>query len=197
MRQADRPEDAKVNAQAAHSTSPAISIPARPVFLVGMMGSGKSTVGRRLARRLERDFVDADKEIEKRCGVPVATIFEVEGEAGFRRREAALVDELTQRAGIVLATGGGAVLDEESRRHLRERGFVVYLCASAAELWNRLRTDRVRPLLRAANPKQRVADLVAARDPLYRECAHLVVVTGRQPVERVVREIVAALEART
>ena len=190
MRQADPSDGENGDSGAAPLPSPA------PIFLVGMMGSGKSTVGRRLANRLERDFVDADKEIEARCGVPVATIFEVEGEEGFRRREAALVDELTQRAGIVLATGGGAVLNEENRRHLHERGFVVYLCASVAELWNRLRTDRVRPLLRTADPKQRVADLVAARDPLYRECAHLVVVTGRQPVERVVREIVAALAAR-
>ena len=160
-----------------------------------MMGSGKSTVGRRLATRLGREFIDADKEIESRCGVPVATIFEVEGEEGFRRREAALIDELTQRAGIVLATGGGAVLDEDNRRHLRERGYVVYLSASVAELWNRLRTDRVRPLLRTSNPRQRVTELVAQRDPLYRECAHLVIVTGRQPAERVVREIVAALDA--
>lgn len=160
-----------------------------------MMGSGKSTVGRRLATRLGREFIDADKEIESRCGVPVATIFEVEGEEGFRRREAALIDELTQRAGIVLATGGGAVLAEDNRRHLRERGYVVYLSASVAELWNRLRTDRVRPLLRTPNPRQRVTELVAQRDPLYRECAHLVIVTGRQPAERVVREIVAALDA--
>lgn len=160
-----------------------------------MMGSGKSTVGRRLATRLGREFIDADKEIESRCGVPVATIFEVEGEEGFRRREAALIDELTQRAGIVLATGGGAVLAEDNRRHLRERGYVVYLSASVAELWNRLRADRVRPLLRTPNPRQRVTELVAQRDPLYRECAHLVVVTGRQPAERVVREIVAAIES--
>jgi shikimate kinase len=168
---------------------------ATPIFLVGMMGSGKSTVGRRLATRLGREFIDADKEIESRCGVPIATIFEVEGEEGFRRRESALIDELTQRAGIVLATGGGAVLAEDNRRHLRERGYVVYLSASVAELWNRLRTDRVRPLLRTPNPRQRVTELVAQRDPLYRECAHLVIVTGRQPAERVVREIVAALDA--
>jgi shikimate kinase len=190
MRQPDQspgPESHRDDAPGAQSLA--------PIFLVGMMGSGKSTVGRRLAARLGREFIDADKEIESRCGVPVATIFEVEGEEGFRRREAALIDELTQRAGIVLATGGGAVLAEDNRRHLRERGYVVYLSASVAELWNRLRTDRVRPLLRTPNPRQRVTELVAQRDPLYRECAHLVIVTGRQPAERVVREIVAALDA--
>jgi shikimate kinase len=165
----------------------------RPIFLVGMMGSGKSTVGRRLASALGRPFVDSDKEIERRCGVAIATIFEVEGEAGFRRREAALIEELSRQPGIVLATGGGAVLLEENRRLLRERGFVVYLCASVPELWHRLRSDKVRPLLRTPDPRQRIAELVEKRDPFYRECAHHVVITGRQPADKVVREIVASL----
>jgi shikimate kinase len=165
----------------------------RPIFLVGMMGCGKSTVGRRLAASLGRRFVDADKELEARCGVPIATIFEVEGEAGFRRREAALIDELTQEPGLVLATGGGAVLLEENRRRLRERGLVVYLRASVQDLWLRLRHDKVRPLLQTPEPRKRIAQLVEARDPLYQECAHLVVQTGRQPVERVVNEIVGSL----
>lgn len=167
----------------------------QPIFLVGMMGSGKSTVGRRLGAVLGRPFVDADKEIETRCGVPVATIFELEGEDGFRRREAALIDDLTRRDGLVLATGGGAVLLAENRRHLRERGFVVYLKASAHDLWLRLRNDRVRPLLRAPDPRRRIAELVDARDPLYQECAHLTIATGRQAVERVVAEVVASLPA--
>jgi len=167
----------------------------RPIVLVGMMGSGKSTVGRRLASALGRPFVDADREIESRCGVAIATIFEVEGETGFRRREAALIDELTRRYGLVLATGGGAVLLEETRGRLRERGLVVYLCASAAELWHRLRHDKVRPLLRTPDPRQRIAELVAQRDPLYRECAHLVVQTGRQPADKVVQEILGAIDA--
>jgi shikimate kinase len=175
----------------AHATRPDT-----PIFLVGMMGSGKSTVGRRLASTLGRPFIDSDKEIEQRCGVTVATIFEVEGEAGFRRREAALVDELSARPGLVLATGGGAVLLEENRRHLRERGFVVYLCASVSELWHRLRHDKVRPLLRTPNPRQRIAELVTERDPLYRDCAHLVVMTGRQPVDMVVREIHRAMQVQ-
>lgn len=167
--------------------------PERPIILVGMMGSGKSTVGRRLASALGRPFVDADREIESRCGVAIATIFEVEGEEGFRRREAALIDELTLRSGLVLATGGGAVMLEENRGRLRERGLVVYLCASAAELWHRLRHDKVRPLLRTPDPRQRIAALVAQRDPLYRECAHLVVQTGRQPADRVVQQILDAI----
>ena len=177
-----------------HEASPTCSDP--PIILVGMMGCGKSTVGRRLAAALGRPFVDSDKEIERRCGVAVATIFEVEGEEGFRRREAALIDELSRRSGLVLATGGGVVLLEENRRRLRERGFVVYLCASVAELWQRLRNDKVRPLLRTPDPRKRIAELVDQRDPLYRECAHRVIMTGRQPAERVVQEIVGALDAR-
>ena len=165
----------------------------RPIFLVGMMGSGKSTVGRRLAAALGRPFIDADRELEARCGVPIPTIFELEGEEGFRRREAALIDDLTRRDGLVLATGGGAVLLEENRRRLRERGCVVYLNASVQDLWLRLRHDRARPLLRTADPRRRIAELVEARGPLYQACAHLTVLTGRQPVERVVAEIVAAL----
>jgi shikimate kinase len=163
------------------------------VFLVGMMGAGKTTVGRRLARRLGWAFVDADRELEARLGVPIATIFELEGEAGFRRREAALIDELTARRALVLATGGGAVLDPANRSALSARGRVVYLRASVADLWQRLRRDKVRPLLRAPDPRARVEQLVAARDPLYREAAHLVVDTGRQPVEQVVDAILARL----
>ncbi|MEK9721532.1 MAG: shikimate kinase [Quisquiliibacterium sp.] len=168
---------------------------ALPIFLVGMMGSGKSTVGRRLAQALGRPFIDADREIETRCGVPISTIFEVEGEDGFRRREAALIDEFSERAGAVLATGGGAVLSDQNRRLLRERGMVIYLSASVSELWHRLRHDKVRPLLRTPNPRERIAELVGERDPLYRDCAHLVVQTGRQSVDRVVDEILRKLDA--
>jgi len=165
----------------------------RPIFLIGMMGSGKSTVGRRLATVLSRDFIDADKELEARCGVPITTIFELEGEDGFRRREATLIEDLTRKPGLVLATGGGAVLLEENRRHLHERGLVVYLRATVQELWLRLRNDKVRPLLRAPDPRRRIAELVELRDPLYQECAHVIVNTGRQPVDKVVREIVERL----
>ena len=169
--------------------------PRTSIFLVGMMGSGKSTVGRRLALALGRDFVDADKELEARCGVPVSTIFDLEGEAGFRRREAALIDEMTRQPGLVLATGGGAVLLEENRQALHSRGYVVYLRATIQELWQRLRHDKVRPLLRTANPRQRIAELLDTRDSLYLQAAHLTVMTGRQPAERLVADIIEQLPA--
>ena len=169
--------------------------PRTSIFLVGMMGSGKSTVGRRLALALARDFVDADKELEARCGVPVSTIFDLEGETGFRRREAALIDEMSRQPGLVLATGGGAVLLEENRQALHSRGYVVYLRATIQELWQRLRHDRVRPLLRTANPRQRIAELLDARDDLYLQAAHLTVMTGRQPAERLVADIIEQLPA--
>ena len=172
------------------ATAPAL--PAA-LFLVGMMGAGKTTVGRRLARRLERPFVDADRELEARLGVPIPTIFELEGESGFRRREAAIIDELTRREPIVLATGGGAVLDPANRAALHERGRVVYLRASVGDLWHRLRRDKVRPLLKAPDPRARIEELVRLRDPLYREVAHLVVDTGRQPVDQVVDAILLRL----
>ncbi len=165
----------------------------RNLILIGMMGSGKSTVGKRLALLLGRPFVDADTMLEQRCGVPVSTIFELEGEAGFRRREAQLISELVQPSGCVLATGGGAVLDPASRALMHRDGFVVYLQAGVADLWHRLRRDRGRPLLRTSDPRARIEALVAHRDPLYRETAHLVITTGRQPVERAVADIAAAL----
>ena len=131
-----------------------------------MMGAGKTTIGRRLARRLGWSFVDADRELESRMGVSIATIFELEGEEGFRRREVALIDELTQRAATVLATGGGAVLNERNREVLHERGCVVYLHAAPGDLWHRLKRDTVRPLLRAPDPRGRIEALALARDPL-------------------------------
>ncbi|MFT3801343.1 MAG: shikimate kinase [Burkholderiaceae bacterium] len=167
----------------------------RPIILVGMMGCGKTTVGRRLAARLGREFVDADKEIEARCGVAVATIFELEGETGFRLREAQLIDELTLRRDLVIATGGGAVLREENRRRLHDRGFVIHLRASLPELWHRLRHDKSRPLLRTANPRQKIAELIQAREPLYEAVSHASVMTGRQSAERVVADIIAMLPA--
>jgi shikimate kinase len=159
-----------------------------------MMGAGKTTVGRRLARRLGWAFVDADRELEARLGVGIPTIFEVEGEAGFRRREAALIDELTRHERLVLATGGGVVLDPGNRETLHSRGRVIYLRASVGDLWHRLRRDRLRPLLQTADPRARIEQLVAEREPLYREVAHLVVDTGRQPVETVVAAIIGRLD---
>ena len=169
--------------------------PATPITLVGMMGSGKSTVGRRLAVALQRPFIDADKELEARCGVTIATIFELEGEEGFRNRETLLIGELSSRAGIVLATGGGAVLRPANREVLRANSLAIYLRAALPGLWHPLPHHKVRPLLRAPNPRQRIAELLALRDPLYEETAHLVVLTGRQPAERLAADIIGQLPA--
>lgn len=168
---------------------------AAPIFLVGMMGVGKTTIGRQLAAALGREFIDLDHAIEARCGVRVATIFDIEGEAGFRRRETALLDEYTRVPGLVLATGGGAVLAEENRRMLRERGCVIYLCASVDELYRRVARDRNRPLLRTDNPRQRIADLLTQREPLYDSVADIRQDTADQPVAQVVRSLLSMLPA--
>lgn len=159
------------------------------IFLIGLMGAGKTTIGRVLAREHRLDFVDSDHEIVARCGVSIPTIFEIEGEAGFRRRESAVIDELTQRHGIVLATGGGAVLDPENRRRLKTRGTVVYLHAQPQELWLRTRHDRNRPLLQTADPLRKLQELYAVRHPLYVETAHIVLDTGRQSVASLVARL--------
>jgi len=164
------------------------------LFLVGMMGAGKTTIGRLLARRMKRAFVDSDHEIEQRCGVSVPVIFDIEGEPGFRAREAQMIAELTAREGIVLATGGGAVLDAESRQRLAARGTVVYLHASPADLYERVRHDKNRPLLATAVPLARLESLYAERDPLYREVADIVVDTGRQSAPVLVRHLLGRLE---
>ena len=166
------------------------------IFLVGMMGAGKTTVGRTLARRLKLRFVDSDHEIEARCGVKIPVIFEIEGEAGFRSREAQALAELTLLGGIVLATGGGAVLREESRRLLAARGIVIYLRATPEHLFERVRQDRNRPLLATGDPLARLRQLYRERDPLYREVADLVIDTGRQSVQVLARALLERLGAR-
>lgn len=139
------------------------------------MGAGKTTVGRQLAKRLGRPFFDSDHEIVERTGVPIPTIFEIEGEDGFRRREAQTIAELAESQGIVMATGGGAVLNPETRRCLHETGWTVYLNVPPVLLYERTRHDRNRPLLRVENPLAKLEELHALRDPLYREVAHLTV----------------------
>lgn len=159
------------------------------IFFVGLMGAGKTTIGRLVARHLGRDFYDSDQEIERRTGVNIPCIFELEGETGFRRREAAVIAELAQMENIVLATGGGAVLLPENRAMLKQHGIVVYLRATVHELWLRTRNDRNRPLLRTENPQQKLEQLIVVRDPLYREVANLVIDTGGQSVNSIVSQI--------
>lgn len=164
------------------------------IFLVGPMGAGKSTVGRRLAQVLRRDFLDSDHEIEQRAGASIPLIFDMEGEAGFRAREKAVIAELTQRPTIVLATGGGAVLDADNRRCLVGRGIVFYLCASVDEQFRRTQIDGNRPLLQTADPRLRLTQLFEQRDPLYREVADCIVSTEGRPLKQVVRDILHWLE---
>ena len=156
---------------------------AENVFLIGLMGAGKTSVGRFIAGQLNKRFYDCDHEIERRTGVRIPEIFEIEGEAGFRTREIAVLRELTAMDNIVLATGGGAVLSKENRRLLNENGTVVYLCATPEALWHRTRHDRNRPLLQNPDPRATLDALFRQRDPLYRETAHLVIDTGKQSVK--------------
>ncbi len=158
-------------------------------FLVGLMGAGKTTVGRALARRMQRTFVDSDHEIEARTGVRIATIFELEGEAGFRTREEDTIAQLVKRRGIVLATGGGAVLSPKTRALLRQHGTVIYLRACAEDLWHRTRHDRSRPLLQIGDPKAKLQQLYEQRDPLYRETAHIIIDTAHQSVQKLVAQL--------
>lgn len=162
-------------------------------FLVGPMGAGKSTIGRQLARALKLKFIDSDREIETRTGVDIPLIFELEGEAGFRAREQAVIDDLTGRPDIVLATGGGAVLYPENRRNLTTRGYVIYLHTSVPQQLKRTARDRNRPLLVTADPAARLNELMAIREPLYREVADLVVDTDGRKVGEVVSSIIDAL----
>ena len=166
------------------------------LYLVGMMGAGKTTVGRLLARRLKLRFIDCDHEIERRCGVAVPLIFDIEGEAGFRARETQALRELTALQNVVLATGGGAVLDPANRRRLAAHGTVVYLCAKPEALYERVKHDRNRPLLATGDPLARLRELFIVRDPLYREVADLVVDTGHQSVQALARSILDQLAVR-
>ena len=154
--------------------------PVDNIFLVGPMGVGKTTIGRQLAKLLDYEFIDSDHEIEAKTGASIAWIFDVEGEAGFRTREQAMIDELTQRPGIVLATGGGAVIKPENRSALKERGLSVYLKADVDELLKRTTHDKNRPLLQTDNPREKLTELLSEREPWYLEVADLVFDTQRK-----------------
>ncbi len=165
----------------------------RNIFLVGLMGAGKTTVARQLARRLGKTFYDTDHEIERRTGVRVQVIFEIEGEPGFRAREAQMVERLTALEDVVLGTGGGVVLKAENRAVLCARGFVVYLRAHPRDLYLRTRHDKSRPLLATDDPLARLEELHRIRDPLYAEVADLTVDTGRQSVGTLVDQLLKRL----
>jgi shikimate kinase len=160
------------------------------------MGAGKTTAGRQLAAGLAKVFHDTDHEIERRTGVRISLIFEIEGEAGFRTREKQVVDELTQLSNVVLATGGGAVLDADNRRRLAERGVVVYLHGQPKDLWHRTRHDKSRPLLQDGDPQQKLQSLYQQRDPLYREIADIVIDTGRQSARALLNQLLPQLRER-
>ena len=166
------------------------------LFLIGPMGAGKSTIGRQLSKQLKRPFHDSDHEIENRTGVDIPLIFELEGESGFRKREAAVIDELTQLPDIILATGGGAILDPVNRQHLHERGTVIYLHTSVDQQLSRTARDRNRPLLQTDNPRARLEALMTVREPLYREIADLVIDTDSKRVQDVVRQICKYLDSK-
>lgn len=159
------------------------------IFLVGLMGAGKTSIGRLLAKRLGKAFFDSDQEIERVTGVKIPVIFEIEGETGFRAREERMLAALVQGGNLVLATGGGAVLSARNRKLLGENGIVVYLRAAVTDLWNRTRHDRNRPLLRAGEPLAILERLYAERDPLYREVADIIVDTGEQSLGSLVHKL--------
>ncbi len=166
------------------------------IFLVGPMGSGKSTVGRALARKIGYPFIDSDREIEARCGVDIPTIFEYEGEQGFREREERIIDELTNRPSIVLATGGGSVIREKNRDHLTSRGFVILLQVDIKEQLRRVSQDANRPLLQTEDPKARLEALMCEREPIYNSVAHYTVSTDARRMHFVVSRILRQLHKR-
>ncbi len=159
------------------------------IILIGLMGAGKSTIGKQLARELGKDFQDSDTEIEKRTGVSIDVIFDIEGEQGFRRRETGMLRELVEKRGVVLATGGGAVLAAENQQLLKDNGLIIYLRASAEHLAGRVRLDRRRPLLQSGDKLAKIRQLLTQREPIYQKLADVVVETNNRSVPRVVREI--------
>lgn len=164
------------------------------IYLVGMPGAGKTTVGRQLARRMQRDFIDADQEIEARTGVKIPLIFDIEGEQGFRDRESKVIVELGSRSRLVVATGGGAILRPENRTALKEGGIVVYLHATPRLLFERTRLDHNRPLLQVADPMKKIEELFAVRDPLYREVADITINSPGGSLSHLVKQLERELQ---
>jgi shikimate kinase len=165
------------------------------IYLIGLMGAGKTTIGRQLAKALKVPFYDSDKAIEESTGVDIPTIFEFEGEEGFRNREQKMIHKLTQLQGIVLATGGGAVLREENRKALKDNGYVVYLQCSIDRVLERTRWDTQRPLLKTDNPRARLQQLLEQRQPLYLSCADFKIDTGVLKSKTVINHILEDYKA--
>ncbi len=159
------------------------------IYFIGLMGAGKTTIGRLLAKLMAREFYDSDVEIERKTGVKIPLIFELEGEAGFRKRETAAIEELSQLENVIVATGGGAVLLEENREFLKKSGKIIYLRAKVNDLYQRTRNDKSRPLLQGANPKQKLEQLYIARDPIYTALADCIVDTGAQSANEITHYI--------
>jgi len=166
------------------------------IILIGMPGSGKTTIGRSLARLLHKPFVDLDQQIEHRCGVKIPIIFEIEGEAGFRKRETDVLEEVMAQDNILLATGGGAILSETNRQLLSAGGSVIYLKASVEDLHRRTSRDRGRPLLAGTDPKQRLTELLTARAPLYESIADITIETGAGSITSVVQKIIKHISTK-
>lgn len=167
------------------------------IFFIGLMGAGKTTIGRLLAKQMGKVFYDSDHEIERKTGVKIPLIFELEGEAGFRKREAAVIEELCQLDNIVMATGGGAVLAPENREFLRNNGHVIYLRANVHDLWQRTRNDKTRPLLQGGDIKPKLEKLYIERDPIYTELASCIVDTGSQSAGDITNHIEQILKNLT
>lgn len=166
------------------------------IYLVGPMGAGKTTVGRHLAELLGRDFIDSDHEIERKTGATIPWIFEKEGEVGFRLRETNVLNELTSRASLVVATGGGAVTQSDNRKFLNQRGIVVYLYTPVELQLQRTYRDKNRPLLQVDDPEQKLRDLLSARDPLYREIAHYIIETNQGAARELAQKILQLISSQ-